>query len=117
LKCANILISGDDVLKLSDFGVATLLTEDMKTQSFTGTPYWMAPEVISTDGKVTPSSDIWSLGCTIIELLDGFPPNYKHKNQFQAMYDIVNCEMEIPEGVSKEMQDFLKLCFHKKPEE
>lgn len=81
VKCANILISGDGVLKLTDFGVATLLTEDMKTQSFTGTPYWMAPEVIATEGQVTRSNDIWSLGCTIIELLEGKPPNY-NKNQF-----------------------------------
>lgn len=69
IKCANILISKEGVLKLTDFGVATLLTEDMKTQSFTGTPFWMAPEVIETEGKVKPYSDIWSLGCTIIELI------------------------------------------------
>jgi len=89
VKSANILISHDGVLKLTDFGVATLLTEDMKTQSFTGTPYWMAPEVIETEGKVAPSNDIWSLGCTIIELIKGEPPHY-NKNPFQAMYDIVH---------------------------
>jgi len=103
VKSANILISHDGVLKLTDFGVATLLTEDMKTQSFTGTPYWMAPEVIETEGKVAPSNDIWSLGCTIIELIKGEPPHY-NKNPFQAMYDIVHYEMEIPSGISSELE-------------
>lgn len=60
----------------------------------------MAPEVIETSGKATPMWDIWSLGCTIIELLTGRPPFYG-VNPFQAMLRIVKEDMPIPEDFSK----------------
>jgi serine/threonine protein kinase len=44
--------------------------------SFAGTPYWMAPEVIQEQTNVTYACDIWSLGCTVIELLTEKPPYY-----------------------------------------
>ncbi|KAJ0565902.1 putative protein kinase STE-STE-Pl family [Helianthus annuus] len=52
------------------------LTEaDANTHSVVGTPYWMAPEVIEMSGVCT-ASDIWSVGCIVIELLTGAPPYY-----------------------------------------
>jgi serine/threonine protein kinase len=63
----------------------------------------VAPEVIETNGNVTPVCDIWSLGCTIIELLTGKPPFYD-KNPYQAMNKIVKDPIPVPEvfsGVSK----------------
>ncbi|RDX60433.1 MAP3K epsilon protein kinase 1, partial [Mucuna pruriens] len=64
------------LVKLADFGVATKLTEaDVNTHSVVGTPYWMAPEVIEMAG-VCAASDIWSVGCTVIELLTCVPPYY-----------------------------------------
>lgn len=59
----------------------------------------VAPEVINTIGEVTPMWDIWSLGCTIIELLTGKPPN-SDKNQYQAMLSITDNPMPIPEEFS-----------------
>lgn len=59
----------------------------------------MAPEVIESNGAVTPMCDIWSLGITIIELIKGEPPFYE-KNQFQAMVRIVNENIPIPEEFS-----------------
>ena len=59
------------IFKLADFGVATRLTEDEKAQSFVGTPYWMAPELIEMRGHISSACDIWSLGCTVIELITG----------------------------------------------
>lgn len=56
--------------------------------SFAGTPYWMAPEVIRGETEVTSACDIWSLGCTAIELLTGKPP-YFELNPFTAMTKIV----------------------------
>lgn len=94
VKGANILISDNGILKLTDFGVATYNTED-HTQSFTGTPYWMSPEAIETADKVNTARDIWGLGCTIIELLTGKPP-HSDKNQFTAMVTIVHEEMPLP---------------------
>lgn len=60
----------------------------------------MAPEVIETSGNVTPMCDIWSLACTIIELLSGKPPFFA-KNPFQAMLMIVNEPISIPEEFSE----------------
>ena len=73
IKGGNILTTKDGIVKLADFGVATKLTEaeKEKNNSFAGTPHWMAPEVIEMSGNVTTASDIWSVGCTVYELLKG----------------------------------------------
>ncbi len=88
IKGGNILVTLDGVVKLADFGVATKLTDAVKNISFAGTPYWMAPEVIEMSGHVTSVCDIWSVGCTVFELLTGKPPYY-NMNQFPAMIKIV----------------------------
>ena len=66
IKGANILTTKEGLVKLADFGVATK-TAGLNDSSVVGTPYWMAPEVIELSGATT-ASDIWSLGCTVIEL-------------------------------------------------
>ena len=58
--------------------------------SVVGTPYWMAPEVIELSGATT-ASDIWSVGCTVIELIEGKPPYHKLQ-PMQALFRIVNDE-------------------------
>lgn len=79
--------------------------------SFAGTPYWMAPEVIQESSEVTAACDIWSLGCTVIELLTGKPP-YFDLNQFTAMTKIVYEDRPpLPKDISEEMTDFLVRCF------
>lgn len=74
LKAANILTTKTGNVKLSDFGVSLNLRAMQREMSnVAGTPNWMAPEVIELKGAST-KSDIWSLGCTVIELLTGRPP-------------------------------------------
>lgn len=75
LKAANILTTKNGNVKLTDFGVSLNLRamEREIDKDVTGTPNWMAPEVIELKGAST-KSDIWSLGCTVIELLTGKPP-------------------------------------------
>ena len=74
LKAANILTTKNGNVKLSDFGVSlNLRTVERELKDVAGTPNWMAPEVIELKGAST-KADIWSLGCTIIELLTGRPP-------------------------------------------
>lgn len=72
IKGANILVDRDGVCKLSDFGGAKIIEQeiDIKRNSFKGTPNWMAPETVK---KLEHSrfSDIWSLGCTLIEMATG----------------------------------------------
>ena len=66
---------------MADFGVATKLDDEANSNknpsnAFAGTPYWMAPEVIEMQENITTACDIWSLGCTVFELLKGAPPNF-----------------------------------------
>ncbi|CAI7852998.1 unnamed protein product [Closterium sp. NIES-53] len=106
------------LVKLADFGVAMRVEEaaachgDAENPNVVGTPYWMAPEVIEMSG-ISPASDIWSVGCTVIELLTTKPP-YFDLQPMPALFRIVQDDMPpIPENVSAATSDFLHLCFRK----
>ncbi|KAI9468131.1 MAG: kinase-like domain-containing protein [Benjaminiella poitrasii] len=120
LKAANILTTKTGDVKLSDFGVSLNLKmfrgKQDKSNDYlvSGTPFWMSPEVIQLKGA-SIQSDIWSLGCTIIELCTGKPP-YADLLTMTAMFKIVEEEcVPIPAGLSDDLVDFLKLCFKKNP--
>ncbi|KAI7876909.1 kinase-like protein, partial [Lichtheimia hyalospora FSU 10163] len=115
LKAANILTTKTGDVKLTDFGVSLNLRvkqDDMGAPA--GTPNWMAPEVIELQGAST-KSDIWSLGCTIIEMLTGKPP-YAGMFAMSTLYHIVEDEHPpIPDGISESLLDLLLACFRKDP--
>lgn len=81
LKSANILIAPDGTIKLTDFGSAKKFgtAKYSFTRSLKGSPYWMAPEVVSKTGHSYPA-DIWSFGCVLIEMYTGIPP-WANKSQ------------------------------------
>ncbi|KAL4978100.1 hypothetical protein BDW66DRAFT_165175 [Aspergillus desertorum] len=113
IKGANILTTKEGLVKLADFGVASRTT-GLSDSSVVGTPYWMAPEVIELSGATT-ASDIWSLGCTVIELLEGKPPYY-NLQPMPALFRIVNDDHPpLPQGASPAVKDFLMQCFQKDP--
>lgn len=90
--------------------------------SLKGSPYWMAPEVIraamhnNADPDLALAVDIWSLGCTVIEMFNGKPP-WSDFTGPQAMFKVLNTIPDIPETLSAEGKDFLHLCFRRNPAE
>ncbi|XP_070409308.1 mitogen-activated protein kinase kinase kinase kinase 4 isoform X4 [Nothobranchius furzeri] len=79
IKGQNVLLTENAEVKLVDFGVSAQLDKTIgRRNTFIGTPYWMAPEVIACDENPEATydyrSDLWSLGITALEMADGAPP-------------------------------------------
>ncbi|XP_049849047.1 serine/threonine-protein kinase sepA-like [Schistocerca gregaria] len=116
IKGANILATKSGQVKLTDFGVAVRDKGPSDVEKFdpAGSPYWMAPEMVEMNG-ITTKSDIWSLGCTIIELYTSRPP-YSNLAPMGALFRIVQDDMPpLPEGISSLLRDLLMKCFQKEP--
>lgn len=82
-------------------------------KSFKGTPLWMAPEVISqTDGGYGPAADVWSIGCTVLEMLTAKPPWAEFANPYAAILAIAQATSRptLPSDISSEAKDFLSQC-------
>lgn len=113
IKAQNILTTTSGVAKLADFGIAAKATENRGT--IAGTPNWMAPEIIKGNGATT-LSDIWSLGCTTIELLTGKPPFFNMPTM-SALFKLSDASADelIPPGASPLLEDFLQACLKNDP--
>ncbi|XP_023282365.1 STE20-like serine/threonine-protein kinase isoform X2 [Seriola lalandi dorsalis] len=120
LKAGNILLSLDGDVKLADFGVSAKNTKTLQRRdSFIGTPYWMAPEVVmcetSKDRPYDYKADIWSLGVTLIELAQIEPPNHE-MNPMRVLLKIAKSEpptLMNPSRWSSEFNDFLRKALDK----
>uniref|UniRef100_A0A8C4H4J2 non-specific serine/threonine protein kinase n=1 Tax=Dicentrarchus labrax TaxID=13489 RepID=A0A8C4H4J2_DICLA len=123
LKAGNILLMLDGDIKLADFGVSAKNNKTLQRRdSFIGTPYWMAPEVVMCetmkDAPYDYKADIWSLGITLIELAQIEPPHHE-LNPMRVLLKIAKSEpptLEQPHKWSKDFKDFLKKALDKNPE-
>ncbi|XP_053708950.1 STE20-like kinase b isoform X2 [Synchiropus splendidus] len=115
LKAGNILLTLDGDVKLADFGVSAKNSKTLQRRdSFIGTPYWMAPEVVmcetSKDRPYDYKADVWSLGVTLIELAQMEPPNHE-MNPMRVLLKIAKAEPPTllqPSRWSADFSDFLK---------
>lgn len=132
LKCKNVLLGSSGNIKLADFGCAKRVKglkndgdlvkkkNNNSLQSVTGTPLWMAPEVLKNE-KLGFAADIWSLGCSVIEMATGRPPwsasndDVSILNPMAALLKIAcgDEKPEFPRHFSKEGLDFLSRCLER----
>uniref|UniRef100_A0A0D3CQS5 Protein kinase domain-containing protein n=1 Tax=Brassica oleracea var. oleracea TaxID=109376 RepID=A0A0D3CQS5_BRAOL len=119
IKCANVLVDASGSVKLADFGLAKV-SQLNSIKSCKGTPFWLATEVINlkrTDGYES-SADIWSLGCTVLEMLTRQIPYADLENPVQALFRIERGELpDIPDTLSLDARDFIIKFLKVNPEE
>lgn len=116
IKGANILVDPSGRIKLADFGMAKHITGPACPLSFKGSPYWMAPEVIRNSNGCNLAVDIWSLGCTIIEMATAKPPWSQYEG-VAALFKIGNSKElpAFPDHLSEAGKDFVRQCLQRNP--
>jgi len=114
VKGANVLLCRSCVAKLADFGSSKCLGQESMISGLKGTPHWMAPEVIKgqqCNEQGWLRADVWSVGCTVIEMVTGEKPWPQYNNPMAAMYHIASgAPLPYPETLSPRCLSFVKAC-------
>jgi len=115
LKPENLLLTNEGHIIVTDFGLSKegLVGKDDRTETFCGTPEYLAPEILEGNGY-GKSADWWSYGTLLFEMLNGLPPFYDE--DVQEMYTkILSAELEIPDFISDEAADLLVKLLDREP--
>ena len=115
VRCGNVLLSNAGYVKLTGFGLSAEINElNERRKSMVGSPYYMAPEVI-TESPYDHKVDIWSLGISTIEMAEGSPP-YSSINP-RMIPSIPPPTLASPDNWGQPMGDFIRECCTKDPSE
>ncbi|XP_071701929.1 mitogen-activated protein kinase kinase kinase YODA-like [Rutidosis leptorrhynchoides] len=117
IKGANILVDPNGRVKLADFGMAKHISGPSCPLSFKGSPYWMAPEVINNNSSgCNLAADIWSLGCTVLEMATTKPPWSQYEG-VAALFKVGNSKElpVLPDHLSEDGKDFILQCLQREP--
>ncbi|XP_024528466.1 mitogen-activated protein kinase kinase kinase 1a [Selaginella moellendorffii] len=115
IKCANILVHAHGTVKLADFGMAKQLEKIDSMRSCKGSVYWMAPEVINPKKTAGFPADIWSLGCTVLEMATGKPP-FSDWEWNTVFFRVGRGALpEIPDSIQGDARDFILECLQADP--
>ncbi|KAJ7890917.1 kinase-like domain-containing protein [Mycena olivaceomarginata] len=118
LKCAKLLVDNMGDVKISTFGISRIGEDSILSGGQApGSVFWMAPEVVKRSGHTQKASNIWSLGCAIVEMLTAEHP-WPTLTPMQAIFKIgsSNASPDIPSDISSEAQDFLRRAFELDPQ-
>lgn len=130
VKPDNILLDHMGIIKFVDFGAAKVIAKNQRTvgkngtmngpvnKTLTGTPMYMAPEVIKGADKGNKGAqDIWSLGCCVLQMVTGKQPWSNLDNEWAIMYHVAMGHPPLPDPsqISELGMDFLSLCFTRQP--
>ena len=124
IKAANVLVNEGGVVKLADFGCASQFDGFSSADDgggsgnhvLLGSVPWMAPEVLKQNAHGR-KADIWSCGCTVIEMMTGTHPWKDFTNQMALMYHVATTTElpPFPDKLSRDARDFLCSCIHRDP--
>ena len=119
LKPGNLLMDERDQVVISDFGLAAVLTSTMasaqtSTTQGGGTPAYKAPEQYDSDvfGRVSERTDLWALGCVVVEMLTGFPP-WRGKQPMEIMMNVAGKRQApaVPPEARGSLEGLVRACF------
>uniref|UniRef100_A0A1I8IGY9 Protein kinase domain-containing protein n=2 Tax=Macrostomum lignano TaxID=282301 RepID=A0A1I8IGY9_9PLAT len=118
IKCSNIMLTNEGLIKLIDFGLAKEVFATMRsTKTECGTTYFKAPELYNEDGRIvySPKSDVWAFGCSVFEMLEMQPPNWQLE-WYRIPLRIQRHDMpQLPAGTSALLRDFYGRCVKREP--
>ncbi|KAL0304286.1 UNVERIFIED_CONTAM: Mitogen-activated protein kinase kinase kinase YODA [Sesamum radiatum] len=116
IKAATILVDPNGRIKLASFGIEKHIIGQSHPSLLRESPYWMAPEVIMSPSVRNPAIDIWSLGCTVLEIATSKPPMSQFKQEVAMLKVAYHKELPtIPDHLSDDCKDFVRHCLQWNP--